>query len=151
MKKRYGTLAALSALTASLALPATEAEAQKIPVQQPTTSTQSPVGILSSDIDRLQDQCDYIWDNRTNFELLTAELNRLLNNSPEARTCDEPMSPEMRQTCEEQCTGLILALLGGGDPIARVPNGPPEARFPGGPVADTPEGPPIVLDDTDGY
>jgi hypothetical protein len=29
------------------------------------------------------------------------------------------MSPEMRRSCEQECTGLILALLGG-DPVAQI-------------------------------
>jgi hypothetical protein len=106
MKKKYGTLAALSALTASL-------------VVAPTGADAGGIGELSTDIDDLREQCDYIWENRTNFELLTAELNRIVNYDPNVQTCTQPMSPEMRRACEEQCTALILALLGE-DPVAQI-------------------------------
>ncbi|MFW5641803.1 MAG: hypothetical protein ACOCY0_03450 [Roseicyclus sp.] len=114
MKKTHGTLAALSALTASIALHPTDATAN-------TAAGTGQMQDLAQNIDQLRDQCDYIWNNRTDFDLLTEELNRILTNSPDARSCDDPMSAAMRQTCEEQCTGLILALLGG-DPVAQIPD-----------------------------
>jgi hypothetical protein len=119
MKKTYGTLAALSALTASLAGAPTGAEAQKIPAGTPMAQIPRDATGLSTDIDRLRNQCDYIWDNRNNVGLLTAELDRILNYGPNVQTCTTPMSPEMRRSCEQECTGLILALLGG-DPVAQI-------------------------------
>lgn len=150
MKKKYGTIAALSAITAKLAMGATGVGAQEISVRGPMQGDPGGVSGLSRELSSLSDQCDYIWDNRTNAQLLTQELNRILSNSPDSRTCDEPMSPEMRQSCEEQCSGLILALLGG-DPVAEVP-GDDGPNFPGGPVADTlVNEDPLLLDETEGY
>jgi hypothetical protein len=119
MKKNYGALAALSALATSLAGAPMGAEAQEIPGATPVVQIPRDMAELLTDVDRLRNQCDYIWDNRTNVGLLTAELDRILNSSPNVQTCTTPMSPEMQRSCEQDCTGLILALLGG-DPVAQL-------------------------------
>lgn len=122
MKKTYGTLAALSALTASLAVAPTGADANKVPAGTPMAQVPPEITELATDVDRLRNQCDYIWENRTNVAVLTAELNRLLNYGAGVRTCTDAMSPEMRRSCEEECTGLIVSLLGG-DPVAQIGGG----------------------------
>jgi hypothetical protein len=125
----------LSALTASLAVPPGEADAQQSPPNLELIE-------LRDDIDRLKLQCDYIWDNRADARALTEELNRLINGLPDAQTCDGILKPVERQHCVDQCTGLILDLLGG-DPRAQIGNpvapGTPPGVPPVGPVAEIPE------------
>ena len=145
MKKTYGTLAALSALTASLAVPPGEADAQQAPTPPPNLELVE----LMADIDRLKLQCDYIWDNRADARALTEELNRLVSGLPDAQSCDGILKPVERQQCVDQCTGLILDLLGG-DPVGQIGNpvppgpGTPPGVPPVGPVAEIP-------DDVDAY
>lgn len=99
MKKSVGTLIALAALTAKVG---------------------APYDAMAQEISELQQQCEYIWDIRADRSALQRELDLLLGNSPQALSCRFDTPPELRSTCEEQCIGLIVALLGD-TPIAELP------------------------------
>jgi hypothetical protein len=102
MKKKFGTLIALATVTAYVG---------------------APMAAQAQDITRLAEQCDYIWQIRDDRSALQRELDLILGGSDNSLTCRIPVSEEVRQSCEEQCVGLIVALLGGG-PVAELPPGP---------------------------
>jgi hypothetical protein len=102
MKKNFGTLVALAAITAKVAV---------------------PHAALAQEIVQLAEQCDYIWDNRDDRNILQRELDLLLSGSQNALSCRFDTPPELRDTCQEQCIGLIVSLLGD-TPIAQIPEPP---------------------------
>jgi hypothetical protein len=99
MKKSLGTLVALAAITAHVGM---------------------PEAALAQEIDELTEQCEYIWDIREDRTALQRELDLLLGGSSESLSCRFDTPPELRDTCEEQCVGLIVALLGD-TPVAQLP------------------------------
>jgi hypothetical protein len=99
MKKSVGTLVALAALTAEVGM---------------------PVSALAQEVDDLTEQCEYIWDIRGDRNALQRELDLLLGGSSNALSCRFDTPEELRNTCEEQCIGLIVSLLGD-TPIAEIP------------------------------
>ena len=102
MKKNFGTLVALAAITAKMVV---------------------PHAALAQEVDGLTEQCEYIWDNRDDRNTLQRELDLLLAGSDDALTCRFDTPPELRDTCQEQCIGLIVALLGD-SPVAEIPEQP---------------------------
>jgi hypothetical protein len=102
MKKNFGTLVALAAITAKIAI---------------------PHAALAQEVSELQAQCEYIWENRDDRNTLQRELDLLLAGSDDSLTCRFDTPPELRDTCQEQCIGLIVALLGD-TPIAQIPEPP---------------------------
>jgi len=102
MKKNSGTLMALAAITAKIAV---------------------PHAALAQEVDELTEQCEYIWENRDDRNTLQQELDLLLAGSDDALTCRFDTPPELRESCQEQCIGLIVALLGE-SPIAQIPETP---------------------------
>lgn len=79
---------------------------------------------VAQDLERLQEQCEYIWDIRDDRNLLQRELDLILEGSDEALTCRLPVNdPLLRETCEEECVALIASLLGG-NPVAQLPADP---------------------------
>jgi hypothetical protein len=99
MKRSVGTLIALAAIAAKVGL---------------------PLAAVAQEVDELTEQCEYIWDIRDDRTALQRELDLLLRGSSEALSCRFDTPPELRDTCEEQCVGLIVALLGD-SPIAQLP------------------------------
>jgi hypothetical protein len=104
MKKSVGTLVALAAITAKVGM---------------------PDAALAQEVSDLAQQCEYIWDNREDRNALQRELDLLLGQSPDALSCRFDTPAELRQSCEEQCISLIVALLGD-TPVAQLPE-PPDA------------------------
>lgn len=104
MKKSVGTLIALAAITAKVGM---------------------PFAAIAQEIDELAQQCEYIWDIRGDRSALQRELDLLLGESPEALSCRFDTPLELRDSCQEQCIGLIVSLLGD-TPVAELP-GPPDA------------------------
>lgn len=98
MKTNLGTLVALAAITAKAAV---------------------PTAALAQEIANITQQCDFIDEIRNDRNALQRELDMLLGNSPDALSCRFETTPELRQSCEDQCINLIVALLG--DPVAEIP------------------------------
>ncbi|MGP1355748.1 hypothetical protein [Roseicyclus sp.] len=99
MNRKFGTLVALAAITAH---------------------TGGATTALAQNVESLSQQCDYIWDIRSDRSALQRELDLILGGSDQSLTCRIPTRPEEQAVCEEQCVGLILALLGG-SPVAELP------------------------------
>ncbi len=102
MKKSIGTLVALAAISAKIGL---------------------PDAAMAQEITDLTEQCDYIWDIRDDRTALQRELDLLLGESPQSLSCRFDTPEELRQTCQDQCIGLIVSLLGD-SPVAQLPGTP---------------------------
>jgi hypothetical protein len=85
-----------------------------------TAEVGMPVSALAQEVDDLTEQCEYIWDIRGDRNALQRELDLLLGGSSNALSCRFDTPEELRNTCEEQCIGLIVSLLGD-TPIAEIP------------------------------
>lgn len=98
MKKSFGTLVALAAITAKVVV---------------------PTAALAQEITSIAQQCEFINDIRNDRNALQRELDMLLGNSPDALSCRFGTPPDLQQSCEDQCINAIVALLG--DPVAEIP------------------------------
>lgn len=103
MNGKIGTLVALAALTAKVG---------------------APVAALAQDVADLSQQCEYIFDIQDDRNALQRELDLIQGNSPNALTCRFENTTQSREACEEQCVGLLLALLGD-DPLGQIPDADP--------------------------